>query len=214
MPPPRRNSGYRWEHGTQRFRSRSSGRFVPEDGIRGAVDAISDDASSRMAQLTQRLVDGDSSVEAWERGMRALIKDAHVSTGMAAMGGPDNLSRSDYGRLGFETRRQYDYLSRWAHEVAAGRAPLDGRAIVRARMYGQAARGTYEDIRRVNARDTGKQEERRRLHPAEHCKTCLSQAAQGWQPVGTLNRIGDSECRTNCRCTFQYRTRKPRGVAA
>jgi hypothetical protein len=38
-----------------------------------------------------------------------------------------------------------------------------------------------------------------------NCDTCLAQAALGWQPIGSLNPIGASECRARCHCWFNFR---------
>ena len=48
--------------------------------------------------------------------------------------------------------------------------------------------------------------ERRVLgHPkTEHCADCPPLAALGWQPIGTLPDIGDSECEGRCLCHFVY----------
>jgi len=38
-----------------------------------------------------------------------------------------------------------------------------------------------------------------------NCNGCLEQASLGWQPIGTLDDIGDEECNMNCLCNFEYR---------
>jgi hypothetical protein len=60
-------------------------------------------------------------------------------------------------------------------------------------------------VRRRDHQGFGGQQERRFLHAAEHCPDCVDVAGRGWVPIGTLPRIGDSQCRTRCRCTFSYR---------
>ena len=73
-------------------------------------------------------------------------------------------------------------------------------------MYGQAPRGTFEEMRRRYERTSnGMTLERRILGAADHCDDCLEAAALGWQPIGTLPAIGDSRCMTNCHCEFDYR---------
>ena len=37
---------------------------------------------------------------------------------------------------------------------------------------------------------------------------CISYASEGWQPLGTLAEIGDSQCGIYCKCYFEYRDRK------
>ncbi len=48
-------------------------------------------------------------------------------------------------------------------------------------------------------------EERRVLGDAMHCLDCPPLAALGWQPIGTLPMIGDTECGGHCHCHFEYR---------
>jgi hypothetical protein len=38
-----------------------------------------------------------------------------------------------------------------------------------------------------------------------NCNGCLDQASLGWQPIGTLDGIGEEECLSNCHCVFEYR---------
>jgi hypothetical protein len=65
------------------------------------------------------------------------------------------------------------------------------------------------------------EEELRVLGEADHCSTeddpdgdregCLELAALGWQPIGTLPKIGESVCIVNCHCRFAYRKHGPDG---
>jgi hypothetical protein len=49
-------------------------------------------------------------------------------------------------------------------------------------------------------------EERRRLGGGPNCPDCISYAAQGWQPFGSLPEPGqDSYCKSNCQCTVEVR---------
>lgn len=203
---------YRWSPGAGRYRDQR-GRFVRETTVRSWVDTVSDTASDRMIGITRRLQSNQIDLAEWQRSMMQEIKDSHLATGLAAKGGRPQASPSDYGFLGSEIKKQYTYLNRWKEELRDGTAPLDGRVLTRAKLYGQAARGTHEDVRRREMRGREQNQERRVLHPADHCSTCLSEAGRGWQPLGTLRRIGDSECRSQCRCTFNYR-RAERGQEA
>ena len=64
----------------------------------------------------------------------------------------------------------------------------------------------------------GAVEERRVLERAEHCESdeelegCIELSEKGWQPIGTLPRLGVSPCRSNCRCRFDYRYKDERGA--
>ena len=51
--------------------------------------------------------------------------------------------------------------------------------------------------------------EERRVHVGhdEPCPDCVAGMGAGWQPIGTLPPIFDSECRHRCHCHFEYRDR-------
>ena len=108
--------------------------------------------------------------------------------------------------------------------LARGWQPIgdNGILLVRSDLYASAARGTYEDTGTyVNQVYGGRTQERRALGDAEHCHTvrtraeavmaqpglegCVELAAKGWQPIGSLPKIGQSPCRSNCKCTKIYR---------
>ncbi len=39
------------------------------------------------------------------------------------------------------------------------------------------------------------------------CPTCKAAVDAGWQPIGTLPKIGQSECISECHCFFRWRDR-------
>jgi hypothetical protein len=63
----------------------------------------------------------------------------------------------------------------------------------------------------------GAAQERRRLGVAEHCRThgdlegCVELHDLGWQPIGSLPRLGQTPCRTNCKCHWQFRYQDEQG---
>jgi hypothetical protein len=144
--------------------------------------------------------------------MMEQIKLAHTASAAAARGGWAQMSQSDWGAAGRMIRDQYDYLRNFADQIASGQQLLNGNALVRADLYADAARGTFEQMRRrYEQQQNGMQEERRVLGEADHCEGCLAQAELGWQPIGTLDPIGAEECITRCHCTFFYRKLGPNG---
>jgi hypothetical protein len=82
-----------------------------------------------------------------------------------------------------------------------------GQVIARAESYGNAAwQGGQKVLRRRQKASGGMKWERRILgHPmTEHCDDCPPLAKLGWQPIGTLPDIGDTECGGRCYCHFEY----------
>jgi len=98
--------------------------------------------------------------------------------------------------------------------------------VARAESYGGSA-WQAQNILRAKGQPPGTLEMRVHLRRDRHaeCATCTAQTAMGWQPVGTLLPIGDSECLGNCDCFFAFKHPKskiiwvigekpPKGLAA
>ena len=196
---------YGWNSDAQRYIDLRTGQFVSRAQVRTALDQAIVSAKDGMRDIAQDLVDGNISLADWQTRMAQQIKLIHLASGAAAVGGWAQLTPSDYGRIGAALRQQYAYLQRFALQIENGLVPLDGRLIVRSLLYGEAGRGTFEDFARAAAQRAGMTHERRVLGAAEHCKDCVKYAGWGWKPIGTLPRIGNSQCVTNCHCTFEFR---------
>lgn len=188
---------------SDRYREVSTGRYVAWSQVRQQIDKVLDSRSSVMQGLTRDLSNGKISLETWLRSMAQEIKTSHLLASIAANGGIERMTFADYGKVGAQIKKQYKYLRNFGKQIESGDQKLDGRAVVRSGLYAQSARGEYEQIRRHHHGG----EERRVLHARESCNDCISYAARGWQPVGSLPAIGESECGVHCRCTFEFRNR-------
>lgn len=194
----------RYDVSAGRYRG-ANGRFLADSTVRDLVDAVADVASDRMAALSQQLLDGSLSLADWQTAMMSEIKLAHLSTGVMASGGFEQMSPARYGFLGRTIRDEYAFLRDFAQQIQSGAQTLDGRLVARARQYGQASRVTFETVRARDDRNRGLTEERNVLHPARHCDECRALSAMGWVPIGTLPPIGSRECMASDRCTISRR---------
>lgn len=196
-------TGYGW-NGT-RYYDLDTGQFVSNKAIRDSLESMMDVSALRMNELTQTLIDGGISLADWQTAMMGEIKISHTAAASLANGGWAQMDQSSWGATGQLIRAQYDYLRNFAAEIASGQQPLDGRALVRADLYGDAANGTYAEMGRRNAIKDGFDEEIRDLEDTiSACDGCIEQAGH-WEPIGTLDQIGAEECSTRCRCVFRYR---------
>jgi hypothetical protein len=201
---------YRWlpnAGSTGRYVNRATGRFVSELSVRADLDTYIANKNAGLDALANQLRNREISLADWQLQMRAEMRNMHNAAAMVAKGGREQMTHADWGRTGRELRSQYEYLDKWAADIASGKAPLDGRFNVRAKLYGNAARGTYEQERRAVAADKGNDEEMRILNAKESCQGCISYAGY-WAPIGTLPRIGSQDCRSNCLCSWSYRRSK------
>ena len=196
---------YQWNAGLGRFIDARSGRMVPFKDVRNALERVMQAGRRNIRQYSEALVNGDITLAQWQRGMAAEIKTLHVTAALSAKGGYQAMAPRDWALAEREIERQMRYLSRFKDDIRSGDQELDGRLVTRADLYGQAPRGTFEELKRATAEVKAYNAERRVLGVADHCATCLVEAGKGWQPLGTLRRIGDSECVTNCHCEFVFK---------
>lgn len=196
---------YGWNERAARYIDLTTGRFVSGRTIARELDKVINASQSNIEGVTQSLIDGNTTIEQWQVAMEREIRTIHTASGAAARGGWAQMNQSDWGWVGSQVRKQYNWLDKFAADLASGKQPLNGRVMTRAKMYAKAGRGTFEEMQRRMMKVRGKAEERRVLGYAEHCAGCVEQAAQGWQPIGSLDPIGAEECFTNCACRFEYR---------
>lgn len=190
---------------TRRYRDISTGKFVKATEVRAAVDQVILGAKASIQDLALSLQAGKLTLAEWQVQTAQALKTLHVASAVAANGGFANMSQADYGFTGNLIKQQYQFLQQFANDIASGKQKLDGTLLNRVNLYVEAARGTFEDMARRVAKIGGLTEERRILGPADHCSDCTTDANKSWQPIGTLPRIGDSICLSNCHCTFDFR---------
>lgn len=201
MPPLPR---YYWDDRAGQYRG-PGGRFLPRATVRAAVDDFVGATAVQVRALSAGVRGGTVSLAAWEAGMRAAIKDTHLTAAALAKGGWAQMSPADFGLVGRRVRDQYGYLRGFVGDVASGRQALDGRFEARAALYAGAGRQTYYAQTEAELGKRGAEEERSVLHPAEHCGECIEEAERGWVPLGDLVPVGARECRSNCQCSVDYR---------
>lgn len=197
-------SRYRWDSQSLRFRG-PSGKFVSLKAVKQSLNSFVRRAKREQAGYDRQMLNGTLPLDEWRRLKANGIKSIHLAMQAAARGGWQNLTQSDYGRTGALLRFHYAKLDRFTRQIAEGRLPR-GTILQRSAMYADAGASTYENERRDVASDVFT-EEKRILGASEHCPTCRVEADRGWQPIGTLRKIGDSECLVSCRCRFAFRTR-------
>lgn len=209
MPIP---AAYEWVESAGRYRNLINGQWVSWDTVRSALEQTLSASQSTITTVSQKLVDGSISLAQWQLEMEKQVKLVNVISSALARGGWAQMTPSDWGWVGQRVRTQYQYLRNFANDIANGKQALNGRLVLRARMYAQSARSTFQEMRRRYMRIYKNAAfEARVLTPgAEHCKStdqrpgCVELAAKGMQPIGTLPPIGVATCLTFCLCHFVF----------
>ena len=197
-------SGSRATFDAERMLYQVGGATVPQRSVKQAVNSAIDVWSKQLSVTSAQMVNGDITIGEWQTLMAEKIKSMHTAVSVVGRGGVGQITHEDALFIEGDMRFQNERLQRFALQVERGE--VTGAAIEqRAAMYAESANPVYEDVRRAAAEDNGMDEECRILGAAEHCPDCLEESARAWQPIGTLPQIGDSACRWNCRCHFEYR---------
>jgi hypothetical protein len=190
---------------TGRYRDVATGRLIREEPIRRALDQVINAQAATVRQLTQSLIDGQIGLDVWQAQMMSSIKSVHIVGATLANGGWSQMDQSDWGWTGSaRIRPQYAYLRDFAAQLANGKQPLNGSALARAELYAQAGRATHRAAQERLAKQRGMEREKSNLGAADHCSSCLTEAARGWQPVGSLIPVGARTCLSRCHCWFTY----------
>lgn len=143
-------------------------------------DEFTDKVMGESDALIEKLLsEGTISVQDWVGEMRGLIKDTYRAMYELAVGGRENMTAADYGRLGGMLQEQYRYLDRFAADLAEGKLTLP-QALNRARMYIESATQAFERAKEAGLGITLPQ------YPGD----------------------GGTQCRANCRCHWDIRDRK------
>lgn len=121
-----------------RYRYPETGRLVSPTQIRNLVERRQEATQAEMRAISARLTKDQMSVADWQKEMRAKVKQAHIELYQVGKGGPDQMTKADYGRLGASLKKEYKYLDGFAADIAAGKLS-PGAISVRSSMYGSAS---------------------------------------------------------------------------
>lgn len=206
-PPiiPDQPSRFWWDEARQVYVFKSNGAVVTKKAVGSLIDTYANVASPLAKDAARALIAGEIDVFSFETEMRALIKEVHLSAAVAAEGGWNNLTHSDWGYSGYKIRTQYDALTSMIDGIIDGRVPINGRIEVASDAFMKKAFATYSDMTRRSASRSGEFNEEIRIAQPGACDGC-AEVADAWVPIGTLPGIGDiGDCYQNCRCEFDYR---------
>lgn len=142
--------------------------------------------------------------------VRQFVREV-ILAGTMSLAGPGPLGAEDLAAAEREAVHQEQFLDRFQSEVLDGAPTMTPpQFIARAEKYADSAWQAPQRINRAAAiRNPAYKVERRRLgHPkTQHCDDCPPLAEKGWQPIGSLPPIGETECGPLCLCWFEFSDR-------
>jgi hypothetical protein len=200
----RMDAAWSYDRKTGRYRD-ERGRFLSKGAVGKLVDGRIDKLEAQLKQFTRMLIDESITMEQWQGSVREAIKSAHIQAGIIGHGGRASMGSAQYGRIGQRLRAEYAYLQGFVRDLLDGRmsAPM---ALARVGLYAQSVRGSYWEGTEAREQERGFSLMRRTLDAqAQHCQDCITYAARGMVPIGSLPMPGQRcACRSRCKCSVTY----------
>jgi len=122
----------------------------------------------------RELLNGQITVQRWVLDFRTRLKDVYRNEYLLGRGGRQNMTASDWGKLGAMLKKQYQYLNGFARDIQAGKVS-EGQMARRAQMYFDSSRQAFE---------RGKS------------------SATGMPDLPAYPGDGQTQCLSNCQCTW------------
>lgn len=189
-----------------RYRDTATGRYISARAVRSDLDRFVDRAGRESARaLTEQLRDGAIALPEWQTAMARAVKNINYAAVAAASGGVENMTAVERGRAGAIIKKQYQYLREFARQIESGAQPLDGHAMRRAEMYGQAGRGAFHEQKRAGQIGTNPGEQLgigSVRAEGDSCEDCIELNGRIFvMGDSAYLPIGNRQCLTSCRCT-------------
>lgn len=198
------DAAWSFDRGSGRYRD-ERGRFLSAKSVEALVNKRIESLGSTLRRYTQMLADGNITLQQWQESTRESIKTAHIQAAIIGKGGKDNMTASDYGRIGQRLRQEYAYLQRFTQDLLEQRVSVP-MALARIKLYASSVKGSYWQGTELRQQEQGYGLMRRILDPmANHCDDCIRYSRMGNKPIGSLPLPGQRcECGANCKCSVQY----------
>jgi hypothetical protein len=206
-------SPWQWDRDTRRYRDTRTGRFLSPSAMVRLRDEFAGAMAEKGKAATEKLAEGARTLQQWTADQRQALKTAYIDQYVMGRGGRQQMTQSDWGRLGQMLRSQYSYLNGFSADLAAGTL-TPAQAVARGVLYFSSSVQAYEAGKgaawgitlpahpgdgstecKSNCRcvwvivetDTAV-EASWETRPAEHCETCVSRAST-WAPL-VFPRVG------------------------
>jgi hypothetical protein len=184
-----------------------NGRFVPRTTVMNLVGQETVRTEVRLKAQTRLMIQGKIDLAEWQTRMAQTIKDAHLRVGTLAAGGKQGMTPQKNGAIGYQLRQQYEYLDRFANDLAQGKLTPE-QALRRSGAYSKSVTKTFHRIEKLTRQEEGFGEAKRSLDPrAKHCSSCIGYHTNGkWKPIDQVMLPGmNCECGQFCKCSIEYR---------
>lgn len=200
MTNPVTTGTYGYNNTAQRWYNTGNGRFVSEQAVTDEMRRHQTATYDTLDRVTRQLYSGSITLEQWQTAVAYELKDAHLAQALYAIGGKNNATQANYGRVGGTLADEYRYLANFANDIAAGRVS-EAQALARIHQYGNATQQSYwKEYKLLSELIYW-----RLGNTEKHCGICPSLASGSPYKPNELNQVpgdGNTPCRGHCDCSL------------
>jgi hypothetical protein len=156
---------------------------------------------------------GELSLPEWQLETAREIKFLHTAATAVALGGAEQVTARDNGRLGARLKFQYKRQKSFWLKIEAGEKS-EAQISAQIEQYADAGFITFIAADRDARIEEGEDDLEMRVDVGDdaECDDCAA-IANEWAPIGSLDPIGSTECNGSCRCEMIYSTSKAEGLS-
>lgn len=206
----RRRKDYEYDPETGKYRYVGSGYAVSSNRLLKDIDIITNAGNTQIRELSLKLVNNQITLEYWYNQMQKIMKALYLDTWLVNIGGKQNFVGVQKTYFAEFVQKQFLYLDRLLIQIQSGQQPLNGRFVTRAQMYANHTRAIYQNKKLLQMMELEYQYARRVRTAKESCPDCIHEARRGWTRIENVVPIGDTVCRSNCKCHFLYKKSRER----
>lgn len=205
---------FKWDGSAQRYRNKTTGKFVKNSTILDLIEGNIQSKSNRMLESFNDLSQGKITLAEYQRENMEILKYLHTQQYLVAKGGFRTTTPEDYLAIARELKdTHYPALRKFANELREGNL-TEAQARARIRNFAKASETMADFGQKSSAKQNGFTWGRRYLSAVEHCQDCPIYAAMGAVPIDNLILPGrHCECRFNCKCYVRYFKSKEAAMA-
>lgn len=195
-----------WDEDSWRFADKG-GNFLTRAQLADYLERSIAESANVLHGLASRYLGGALTRDEFIGLVRAELKGEYIRQYLLGIGGRNQMTFSDWGRIGASLKEQYKYLNEFAKTlVDKGFSEAQLRNYLG--MYVNSSREAFEKAFGKNASRWGADEELWILSGVTvSCDDCIDFSEQGWQEIGYFPEpgAGRTSCKTNCHCSKSYR---------
>jgi hypothetical protein len=173
---------FTWDNATKHFRN-PKGRFISQEQVTALRREYIAGERAINDRLAERLFKHEIDINQWRAEMRANLRRTYITQYMLAKGGKGQMTQRDYGILGSQLKKQYNFLDKFTQDIYNGKYSERQQAMVAARqqLYAESSSQAFE-----------------------------RGSAEAFGPLQLPAWPGDgsTQCLSNCRCNWFIKTLK------